>query len=134
LAQDAHRKIDFQCGSAAEMPFGNDSFDLIYSVFAIEQMNQILRPLFSEICRVSTGHVAMIEPFADSNADALRRIAKLEKDHLRISVADLAGFGIQPHVHRMDWPQKLTRGADFVYGTVASKSPAAKKLFQHFET
>ena len=67
-----------------------------------------------EIVRVARLHVVMIEPLMDSNRDPLRRLAKIAKDHITLSVADLSSFGLRVETHYSGWPQKLTHGADLV--------------------
>lgn len=53
-ARDAGVKVDFQCGNASAMPFGDNSFDFIYCsaafknftepVKALNEMHRVLRP------------------------------------------------------------------------------------------
>lgn len=60
------RKIgSFVCGSAKKLPFDDDSFDLVFSVHALEQMKPILREVTKEIYRVVKpgGNYLCFEPF-----------------------------------------------------------------------
>ena len=51
----AFRRIEFMRGNAIEMPFADASFDLVYSVLAVEQMEQIRTQVLGEITRLSRG-------------------------------------------------------------------------------
>ena len=65
LSRTAHQKITFMQGNAAELPFPDRSFDLVYTVHALEQMDEIAPKALSEIARVAKKRVIFIEPFRD---------------------------------------------------------------------
>lgn len=55
----------FTCGSAKKLPFGDNSFDIVYSVHALEQMVGIRKEVIDEIYRVLKpgGIYLCFEPF-----------------------------------------------------------------------
>ena len=63
----AFKRISLMIGSAADLPFADGAFDLVYTMLAVEQMERIRNSALSEIARVSGGHVLMLEPFRDAN-------------------------------------------------------------------
>src|SRR5262249_50021532 len=66
-AQAAHRRVDLIQGTAASLPFRNGSFDLVFTVLALEQMEEIRKSALAELRRVARDFVVMIEPFRDWN-------------------------------------------------------------------
>jgi ubiquinone/menaquinone biosynthesis C-methylase UbiE len=51
IARKEHPEIDFYVGIAEEMPFGDKSFELIYSCLMVHYVKE-LSPLFAEVARV----------------------------------------------------------------------------------
>jgi len=102
----AFRRIDFQRGSAAELPFPDASFDLVYSVLAVEQMEQIRSQALSEIARASARHVLMIEPFRDVNQELWTRLNVYRRDYFRGSIDELRQYGLVPEIVTSDFPQE----------------------------
>ena len=114
----SHRRIDLHCGSAAELPFGDHSFDLVYSIQAIEQMNAVKGQVFAEITRVCSGHVVMVEPFADWNQDQRRRERVTERQQFDSSMSDLARYHLKPIYSSDDMPTKSNFGVGIVVAAV----------------
>jgi SAM-dependent methyltransferase len=115
----AYRDVDFREGDARRLPFSDNSFDLVFSVLALEQMEEIRAAALSEIARVSAKWVCMIEPFVDFNRDPLRHACTRAKGYISLSIRELNSFGLEPVVAFDDMPQKITRGA----GLVVSRKP-----------
>lgn len=103
----AFRRIDFRQGDAAALPFEENSFDLVYSVLAIEQMERIRRQVLGEIARVASGHVAMIEPFRDVNRDFWSRLNVYRRDYFRGLIGEMPGYGLKPELVISDFPQEI---------------------------
>ena len=103
----AFRRIEFMRGNANELPFADESFDLVYSVLAVEQMEQIRTQVLGEITRLSRGQVLMIEPFRDVNRDFWPRLNVYRRDYFRGSIEDLRGFGLEPRLATADFPQEV---------------------------
>jgi SAM-dependent methyltransferase len=113
-APQAYRNVDFREGDARRLPFDDRSFDLVFSLLALEQMEEIRDAAVAELARVSAKWVAMIEPFADFNRDPLRRACTRAKGFFSLRVHELARFGLEPIFVFDDMPQKITRGAGLV--------------------
>lgn len=110
----AFRRIRFMTGSAAELPFGDGEFDLIYTVLAVEQMERIRDRALAEIARVTSGHVLMLEPFRDANLRGLRRLYALSRNYFRGSIRGLESFGLKPVWATEDFPQEAFLGSPMV--------------------
>ena len=110
----AFKRIRFVEGSAAELPFGDGEFDLVYTVLAVEQMERIRDAALAEISRVSRGHVLMLEPFRDTNGKGLRRLYAISRNYFRGTIADLARFNLEPVWATDDFPQEAFLGSPLV--------------------
>lgn len=110
----AFKRINFVQGSAAELPFADGEFDLVYTVLAVEQMERIRDAALAEIARVTRGHVLMLEPFRDTNSKGLRRLYALSRNYFRGSIQGLARFGLEPVWATDDFPQEAFLGSPLV--------------------
>ena len=102
----AFRRITFLQGNAAQLPFADGQFDLLFSVLALEQMERIRRQVLLEFARVAGRHTLMIEPFRDVNAAFWRRSYVFGRGYFRGDVAGLRGFGLSPILAVDDFPQE----------------------------
>jgi SAM-dependent methyltransferase len=102
----AFKRIDFQTGDAARLPFADKSFDLVFTCLALEQMNRLRARVFPEIARVAAGHAFMIEPFRDANPSGMSRRYIVGRDYLQTRLADLPGYGLHPQWGTADMPQE----------------------------
>jgi SAM-dependent methyltransferase len=107
LDPSAHRAVEFRRGSAAELPFADASFDLVYSSLALEQMEEVRERAIREMVRVSSAHTLMLEPFLDCNDDGLPRDYVVAYDHFRGRIGDLSGYGLEPIVITDDLPGEI---------------------------
>lgn len=112
--RQAFRRISFLQGDATAMPFEDNSFDLVFTVLSVEQMERVRHKALSEIARVSGCHVLNLEPFAEANQTALRRMHVFGRDYFRGSISDLPRFGLDPLWATMDFPQEVQLGAALV--------------------
>ncbi len=110
----AHRAVSFFQGSAAQLPFEKNSFDLVYSMLALEQMEAIRDEVFGQIAAVCSGHVAMFEPFADWNTSPMRRHLIASRKFFAAQIADLPRYGLEPVFVSEDMPSKLAFGVGVV--------------------
>ncbi len=110
----AFRRIEFVEGNAADLPFADDQFDLVFTVLAIEQMERIRDRAFREIARVGGSHVLMLEPLRDANMRGFRRLYTISRNYLRGSIGDLAQYGLQPLWATDDFPQEAFLGTPLV--------------------
>jgi SAM-dependent methyltransferase len=110
----AFRRIAFIQGSAADLPFPDGEFDLVYTVLAVEQMERIRDQALAEIARVTRGHVLMLEPFRDANLKGVRRLYALSRNYFRGSIHGLERFGLEPVWATDDFPQEAFLGSPLV--------------------
>ncbi|MEO7602809.1 MAG: class I SAM-dependent methyltransferase [Sphingomicrobium sp.] len=110
----AFKRIRFMNGSAADLPFADGDFDLVYTVLAVEQMERIRDLALAEIARVSRGHVLMLEPFRDANCRGVRRLYTLSRNYFRGSIHELRRFGLEPVWATDDFPQEAFLGSPLV--------------------
>lgn len=106
-------RIDFRQGNAQRLPYADGSFDLVFSVLALEQMEEIKDRVLTEMARVSGRHVAMVEPFRDWNADGAKRDYIIANDYFSSSIADVEAFGLRHLYATGDFPAKLRLGVGF---------------------
>ncbi len=106
-----HRKVTFLQGSATDLPFEDNSQDLVFTILALEQMERIRHRVLSEIGRVTCSHAFMIEPFREVNSSGWRRLNVLRRDYFRAGVDDLLPHGLQPLWATDDFPQEVFLGS-----------------------
>lgn len=102
----AFKRIRFMQGNAAELPFGDNEFDLVYSILALEQMERIRDRALAEFARVAGKHTLMIEPFRDVNSSGWPRAYVIRRDYFRGRIDELARYGLQPVAATDDFPQE----------------------------
>ena len=117
----AFKRIEFIRGDATAMPFEADSFDLVFTVLAVEQMERVRHKALADIARVTKRHLLMLEPFRDVNASSLRRLYVLSRNYFRGSIAELGDFGMTPVWATDDFPQEAFLGSALV---LSEKRPA----------
>ena len=115
-------RIRFVQSNASAMPFDEDSFDLVMTVLAVEQMERIRAAALSEIARVSAGHVLMLEPFSDVNSRGLRRLYVRSRNYFRGSIGELRDFGLTPLWATDDFPQEAFLGTALVLARKDARS------------
>ncbi len=118
----AFRRIDFHQGSAGELAFEDDAFDLVVTVLSLEQMETIRHQALSEVARVARRHTLMIEPFADVNTSLWPRLNVVRRNYFRGHIDDLPQYGLHPIVVTNDFPQESFIK---VCAVLSEKRPAA---------
>jgi tetratricopeptide (TPR) repeat protein/SAM-dependent methyltransferase len=122
--ESAIERISFIQGDAGALPFEDESFDLVLTVLAIEQMESIRSAALSEIARVNSGHVLMLEPFRDENRGGLKGLYAHSRGYFRGSICELRDFGLGPLWATADFPQETFLGT----ALVLSEKRAGPKL------
>ena len=112
--RSAFRRIAFGQGSARELPFPTNHFDVVLTCVALEQMETIRDTALREVARVANSWTAMIEPFRDFNAQGMRRSYIQAYNYFAGNVEDLRSYGLQPLHVSDDLPQKLNLHAGLV--------------------
>ena len=106
LDPSAFRRVRFEQGNAAELPFADGAFDLVITILALEQMERLRDAALREIARVTASSTLMIEPFADVNTALWPRLNVLRRNYFRGRIDDLAGYGLTPRLALDDYPQE----------------------------
>jgi SAM-dependent methyltransferase len=115
----AHQRVELHQGSAAQLPFPSRSFDLVYTIQALEQMRDISSAALRELARVSSGHVAMFEPFMEWNETEQRRATIENKLYFRHSASELPAYGLKVVLATGDMPMKCDYGVGLVVTSAA---------------
>lgn len=87
------KNVDFFCGSARQMPFEDDAFDLVYTSLALEQMNLIIDDVVSEIQRVSQRWALLYEAFSEFNRGLIQRTYIDVEEYFAMSIKSLEKQG-----------------------------------------
>lgn len=111
---EAPARIQLKQGSAQNMPFTDDSFDLVFTSLALEQMEAIRTDALREISRVARNWVVMLEPFKDVNSSGWRRLYVRTHDYFQGSIEELGNFGLQVEEVNLDMPHKAMLGTALV--------------------
>ena len=114
LDMTAHRRIKVQQASAADLPFDDNSFDLVYSVIALEQMEAIRPAVMAQLQRVSRGHVGMLEAFRDWNETGMQRNYIVGQGYFAAHIDELPGYGLNPVLVANDMPVKINMNLGLV--------------------
>jgi SAM-dependent methyltransferase len=107
--RDAHAgsRVRLQRGDAAQLPYRSGAFDVICTVLALEQMESIRQDVLTELRRVASRYVVMIEPFYELNADGLRRHYIESNQYFDARIDSLSDFGLRPVFAISDIPNKV---------------------------
>jgi SAM-dependent methyltransferase len=100
-------RVRLQRGTAAQLPYRDGAFDVVYTVLALEQMESIRDAVLSEVRRVARRYVVMIEPFQELNADGLRRHFIASNHYFDARIDALHRFGLHPSFTYADIPNKV---------------------------
>lgn len=114
----AYRRVEARQGNATALPFEDNSFDVVMTHLALEQMETIRDAALSEIARVAKKAVLLLEPFADFQTTPLRRSFIAAKDYFSLPVEGLRDYGIEPTHVTDGFPQNVRTGQGMVVGYV----------------
>ena len=103
----AHQRVNFFQGSAMKLPFPDNSFDVLYTVLALEAMEEIRHQALRELSRVAKKYVIMIEPFLDFNERGIRYYYHTSHQYFRGKIDELKQDGLDPVVVYSDIPHKI---------------------------
>lgn len=106
-ARTAIRRIRFLEGDARRLPADDTSFDLTFTMLALEQMWPILPEALAEIRRITRRHVVFLEAFREAN-DWLGRLNLLTRNYFRASVRRVERAGFRRVALLDHLPQKST--------------------------
>lgn len=105
-------KVDFINSNAKNMKFKNNSFDFVFSVLALEQMDDIKKKVINEMVRVSSKYICFVEPFSDVNKTFLRKVHINTNKYFSYKINDLEKNHKLKIINiDFDHPKKITLGA-----------------------
>jgi len=107
-------RLNLQQGTAVGLPFEDNTFDVVYTVLAVEQMESVRREALAELVRVSRRYIVMFEPFADWNQTFLRRAFIRASGYFNGTIAEVAALGCTPVCIRADLPSPVRQGNGLV--------------------
>ncbi|MFT5519434.1 MAG: ubiquinone/menaquinone biosynthesis C-methylase UbiE [Enterobacterales bacterium] len=117
-------KVSFESRNACSLPYDDETFDVVYTSLALEQMNSVIEQVLSEIFRVSKKHVVFIEPFSDFNQTKLQKYYTRSRNYFSHTVEDMKKYGFEPVEVISDFPVKMTRGAGLLLAKKISNEKA----------
>ena len=89
------RETVFRQASAFKLPVEDNSFDIVTTFAALEQMQLQLPRALSEVRRVTRKYALLYEPFADVNPP-LQQMYLWSRNYFRMPIADLRKHGLEP--------------------------------------
>jgi len=101
-------------GLSGALPFPDQAFDVVVTSLALEQMEETRDLALSELARVASAHVVMLEPFRDVNQRGLRRRYVGAQGYFQGTIADLGRFGLAVTSTTTDMPHKAWLGTAVV--------------------
>ncbi len=119
---NAHNCIDFIHGSAQNLCFKNESFDLVFTILALEQMEEIRHKALSEISRVCKKYLVMVEPFRDWNNNSTNRHRVKSLDYFSANINDLQMYGFRVLGCFDNIPNKLHYTTNFLVAEKVNKT------------
>ena len=106
-----YKNLSFLEENAKNLTFPANSFDLTYTVLALEQMNQIKTQVIENIKWVTSKKIVFIEPFKNVNKNLINKINMKNSDYLDLSYKDLDILGLKINDITEDFPQRLSLAA-----------------------
>ena len=102
-----YKNLSFLEENAKNLTYPANSFDLTYTVLALEQMNQIKTQVIENIKWVTSKKIVLIEPFKNVNQNLVNKIHMKNSDYLDLSYNDLDIIGYRISDIIEDFPQRL---------------------------
>jgi len=107
LSLQNNKNLSFFERNAEKLDFHKNSFDLIYTVLALEQMQEIKDKVIENINYISSGNIILIEPFKDVNKNFLNKFHMKSSNYLDLSYRDLNRYNLTIIEKLENFPQKV---------------------------
>jgi ubiquinone/menaquinone biosynthesis C-methylase UbiE len=114
LKKNNINNVKFYCKNAKKLSFKQNTFDLTYTVLALEQMNQIKFKVIREIKSVTKKRIIFIEPFSDINKNLINSFHCKISDYFNLHYNELENFDLLIERKFENFPQRLGLAAGFV--------------------
>ena len=82
-------------GDAKKIKFNDNSFELVFSLTALENMDHIKNDVIHEMIRVSSKYVIFIEPFRDCNSNLLKILHHRGSKYFNLKINELKKFPLK---------------------------------------
>ena len=86
---------NFQSGNAKKIKYKDNSFELVFSLTALENMDHIKNEVINEMIRVSSKYKIFIEPFTDCNTNILKKLHHRGSQYFNLSINELRKFPLK---------------------------------------
>jgi len=100
-----NKNVTFYVGNAFKAPFRDNSFDLSYTILALEQMPHKFQNAVIEMKRITRKYCVFVEPFREANP-MYGRLHLETVDYFRSSFKSFIKFGLRPVYFTDNFPQK----------------------------
>jgi ubiquinone/menaquinone biosynthesis C-methylase UbiE len=109
------KNLTFIHADAQKLSFNDKSFDCIFTILALEQMNPIIKNILTEIKRCATKHIFLIEPFKDLNMSGLKYLHHRASQYLSLNSTDFADDNFKLINFKKNYPNKLSLGVGLLH-------------------
>ena len=111
---NSKKDIQFDQRNAKSTGYDDNEFDVVFTILALEQMQEIRDSVLHEMNRISKEYVIMIEPFNDYNKSSIRKNWKKSQNYFSLKVSQLEKYGLRPVYVTGNFPSKVSLGIGIV--------------------
>lgn len=107
--------IKFFCQNAKNLKFKNKSFDLVFTILSLEQMNNIAKKVIKEIKRCTIKDAIFIEPFYNLNKTGLKYLHHHANQYLKLNPNDFIDKDFYKVDFKYNYPNKISLGVGILH-------------------
>ena len=104
------RNVNFKEQNAKKLSFKDSEFEFVYSILALEQMDDIKDKVIDEMARVSSKYVCFVEPFIEYNRSLLSFFHHRGSKYFSYKIKDLKKHNLKVLEVYDHHPNKVTLG------------------------
>ena len=102
--------VSFEEANALKINFKDNEFDFVFSILALEQMDDIKYKVINEMIRVSSKYICFVEPFIEYNKSLLKIFHHRGSKYFSYKKKDLEKHNLKILQVFDDHPNKVTLG------------------------
>ncbi|MDC0391198.1 class I SAM-dependent methyltransferase [Candidatus Pelagibacter ubique] len=102
------QNINYSIQDAKKLEFESNSIDLIFTNLALEQMDNIKFEVLSEIKRVSSKYIVLIEPFKDLNNSGIKYLHHSSKQYFNLKYNELVDENYAIVDYQKNFPSQIS--------------------------
>lgn len=102
-----NENLNFKEEDAQNLGFSDESFELVYTILALEQMSNIQTKVIDQIKRVSKKYILLIEPFKDLNSTGIKYFYHKSKKYFDLDTKDIEDNEWKIIEYNSDFPNLL---------------------------